>query len=75
MSDRQAMHILMAAVEALEVPADELVINRTSMQQLRSANRHNQYDDERSDFVDKVKKLNLISFYLKYLVLFFFFSM
>lgn len=60
------MHILMAAVEALEVPAETLVLNRTSLQQQRTTCRHDQYDDEKSEFVTKVKNLIVDVYYFKY---------
>lgn len=49
------MHILMATVEALEIPADNLVLNRTSLQQLRENNRHNQFGEAKSEFIDNVR--------------------
>lgn len=48
------MHILMATVEALEIPADNLVLNRTSLQQLRENNRHYQFGEAKSEFIDNV---------------------
>ncbi|CAH0550908.1 unnamed protein product [Brassicogethes aeneus] len=54
-SDRQAMHILMATVEALEIPADNKVLNRTSLQQLRQNNRHYQFGEAKSEFLDNVR--------------------
>lgn len=53
------MHILMAAIEALEIPADDLVLNRTSLQQLRENNRHYQFGEARSELIEKVIRLNL----------------
>lgn len=59
MSDRLAMHILMATIDALEISADELVLNRTSLQQLRQENRHDQFDGAKSEFIEKVIFLSL----------------
>ncbi|CAH0555072.1 unnamed protein product [Brassicogethes aeneus] len=53
-SDRQAMHILMATVEALEIPADNVVLIRTSLQQLRQNNRHYQFGEAKSEFLDNL---------------------
>lgn len=53
------MHILMAAVDALNIPYDNLVLNRTSLQQIRANNRHNQFDEAKSDTIDKVIHLFL----------------
>lgn len=69
------MHILIATVEALGISADELVLNRTSLEQMREQNRQHQSDDAKSDLVDKVMILNLISYYFEYVfssLLFFF---
>lgn len=51
------MHVLMATIDALQIPADQLVINRTTIQKLRNSNRPNQYYEY--DLVDKVRKLIL----------------
>lgn len=53
------MHILMAAVEALEIPANDLVLNRSSLQLLRESNRHKQFGEAKSDFIDNVIFINL----------------
>lgn len=48
------MHILMATVEAMEIPADDLVLNRTSLQEAREKNRKSQYDEAKTEFIDNV---------------------
>lgn len=48
------MHILMATVEALNIPADDIVLNRTSLQECRESNRKSQYDEAKSEFIDNV---------------------
>lgn len=53
------MHILMATVDALDIPSDDLVLNRTSLQQIREKNRQNQFDEAKSDTIDKVIHLIL----------------
>lgn len=68
------MHILMAAIEALEIPTDNLVLNRTSLQQLRENNRHYQFGEARSELIDKVIRLNLSSYYFEYVVYFLLFT-
>lgn len=67
------MHILMATVEALEISPDDLVLNRTSLQQLRESNRHYQFGEARSEFIENVIRLNLSS-YINKLKLFSFFA-
>lgn len=59
MSERQAMPILMTSVEALQIPADELVINRTTLQQIRQNYRQYQSTEVKSQFIYKVISLNL----------------
>lgn len=54
------MHILMAAVEALEVPPNDLILNRTTLQELRESNRHKQFGEAKSDFFDNVIYPNLL---------------
>lgn len=61
----------MATVEALEIPADELVLNRTSLQQLRQNNRHQ--SEKKSEFIEQVISLKLSYCYFEYVVLFSFF--
>lgn len=62
------MHILMAVVAALGIPADEIVLNRTSLQKIREENRRNQFDEAKSDLIDKVISLFLNSHYFVYVV-------
>lgn len=54
------MHILMATVEALGIPADNLVLNRTSLQQLRENNRHYQFGVAQSEFIDNVHIIHIV---------------
>lgn len=54
LSDRSAMHILMATVDALDIPSDDIVLSRTSLQQIREENRHYQSNEAKSDTIDKV---------------------
>lgn len=51
------MHILMATMEALEIPADDLVLNRTSLQETREDNRKSQYDEAKAEFIDNVMRI------------------
>lgn len=71
MSDRLAMHILMAAIEALEAPADDLVLNRTSLQQMRENNRHYLFGEAKSEFIDNVIRTHLSSYHFPYIYSFF----
>lgn len=64
------MHILMATIDALEISADNLVLNRTSLQQSRENNRHYQFGEARSELIDKVIRLYLSSYYFEYVVFF-----
>lgn len=48
------MHILMATTEALDISADDLVLNRTTLQKIREKNRHDQFYEAKSDTIDKV---------------------
>lgn len=55
-----AMHILMAVMEALKIPADDLILNRSSLQLLRENNRHKMFGEAKSDFIDNVIHVNLL---------------
>lgn len=69
------MHILMATVEGLGIPVDEIVLNRTSLQQFRKQNRQQGSDDAKHELFEKVIVLNLANNYLDYCrFLFIFFS-
>lgn len=59
MSDRLAMHILMATVQALDIPPDDITLNRTSLRKIRTENRQKQSDEAKSDFIDEVIYLYL----------------
>lgn len=48
------MHILMAAVEGLGVPINDIVLNRTSLRKLREDNRHHQFGQAKTEFIDNV---------------------
>lgn len=72
-SDRHAMHILMATVEALANPADELVVNRTSLQQLRKNNRQKQFHDAKYELFDEVFYFNLSNNSFEYILRSFYF--
>ncbi|XP_055522440.1 uncharacterized protein LOC129716629 [Wyeomyia smithii] len=50
-SDRDAMHILMAALEGLKLPSRDYTLNRTSLQRKREENRHNRIVEAKSDFI------------------------
>lgn len=58
-SDRQAMHILMATIDALDVDADGVVLNRTSLQQMRENNRHYNSVEEKSELIEQVINLKI----------------
>lgn len=49
-----AMHILMATVDALGISTDDVILNRTSLHELREENRHHQFGDVKSEFFDNV---------------------
>lgn len=51
------MHVLMATVDALEISADNLVLNRTSLQEAREENRKSQYDEAKTEFIDNVIRI------------------
>lgn len=53
-SKREAMHLIMATIDALDVSADNLVINTTTLQHLREKNRHDQFNEAQADIIDKV---------------------
>lgn len=52
-----AMHILMATMEALEIDADDFVLNRTSLQETREDNRKSQYDEAKAELIDNVMRI------------------
>lgn len=60
----------MAAVDALEIDADGLVLNRTLLQQIRDDNRHFQSIEQKSELLDKVISVKLGYDYFVYIVLF-----
>lgn len=63
----------MAVIDALpEVNANNLVLNRTSLQQDRDDNRHYQSLEEKSELIDKVISLKLSYYYFEYVDLFLF---
>lgn len=53
-SDRKSVHIIMAAAEALGVNVSELVINRTSIRNLRRKHRELELEKIQADFVEDV---------------------
>lgn len=62
-----AMHILMATLDALNIPADELVLNYTTLYELREKNREDHSEDAKTELFDKVIFLN-ISLNIYYLI-------
>lgn len=48
------MHLIMATIDALDVSADSLVINTTTLQHLREKNRRDQFDEAQADTINKV---------------------
>lgn len=50
------MHILMATIGALEIPANDVVLNRTSIQDLREDNRKSQYNEAKAEFIENVMR-------------------
>lgn len=58
-----AMHILMAVLAALGIPLDNIVLNRTTLQEQRKINRQKQFEETKNEFIDNVIYLNLISYY------------
>lgn len=54
------MHILMATIEALEIPANDVVLNRTSIQDLREDNRKSQYNEAKAEFIENVMRTYFI---------------
>lgn len=61
------MHILMATVDALEISTENLVLNRTSLQQLLETNRHYQYGEAKPEFFDNVR-ITRILYRIKHIV-------
>lgn len=57
------MHILMATVDALKISSDDIVLNRTTLQQMREKNRQDQFNEAKSDTIDKVTNSILNSYY------------
>lgn len=53
------IHCISSTIEALDIFADEIVLNRTTLQQLREKNRHNVFDEAKTDLIDKVIDLSL----------------
>lgn len=57
-SDTNAMHILTATIDALkqvvDIPAEELVVNRTAIHELRIANRQREAYDIQAEFTENV---------------------
>lgn len=49
------MHILMATLQALDIPSDDVVLNRSCLRKIREENRQNRSDEAKSDIIDKVK--------------------
>lgn len=60
MTDRNAMHLLTATIDALKIPADDLVLNRTSLQESREENRRIHYDEAKSEFIDNVIRILIV---------------
>lgn len=60
------MHLLMATIDALGISTDNLVLNRTTLQKIREQNRHDQFDEAKSDTIDKVIHYNYIFLFLRY---------
>lgn len=67
------MHILMATVDASNIPADDLVLNRSTVRQTRQRNRNNQFDEAKIEFIEKVIRLYISNLYFIHLVFFGFF--
>lgn len=53
-TDTRAMRILIAAAKALKYPVDELVLNRTSIHNIRRENRKKEMEKTQTDFIDSV---------------------
>lgn len=64
MSDRMAMHIIMATIDALEINPEEVIISRSSLHRLRNNNRHYQHDESQSQFIQRVIDLNLGKYFI-----------
>lgn len=58
-SDRSAVHIITAVAEALGHCLDELIINRSTIQRLREANRVNTTNELKENFKVKFHKTQL----------------
>ena len=56
---------MLATVDALEIPADNLVLNRTSLKESREENRRIQCDESKSDFIDNV--IRILHFFVMYI--------
>lgn len=60
------MHLLVAIAEALAIPVDDLVLNRTTLQQLRIKNRHSEFDAAKSDTINRVIYIFLSWFHFEF---------
>lgn len=47
----------MATIESLEIPTGEMVLNRTSIQDLREDNRKSQYNEAKAEFIENVMRI------------------
>lgn len=61
-SDGMAVHILIAAAEALGHRVEELVINRCSMHRSRQENRFKESKEIATSFIDSVIIINFVHF-------------
>lgn len=53
-SNRDAVHIMMAMADALNVPVDNLVINHTSIYELRKEHREREAENAQTEFYENV---------------------
>lgn len=69
MTDRDAMHILTATAEALSISVDDLVLNRSTLRDIREQNRFSSSDEAKSELIEKVILMfNLNSYCFQYIV-------
>lgn len=64
------MHILMATIDALNIPADGLVLNRSAIRQTRQRNRINRFVEAKTEFIEEVIRLYFSILYFIDLVCF-----
>lgn len=55
------MHILIATLDALHIDSDSVVLNRSTLQELRQECRHYESGAIKAEFIENVKFFNLFN--------------